>query len=55
MKYCAKKLAAALRKLEGAEFTANFIFLDPPTAMENLYLQTLQQLSQSRLVRSGKP
>ena len=45
-----EEIGRALRRLEGAEFTANFIFLDPPYAMEDLYLQTLQQLSQSRLV-----
>jgi 16S rRNA (guanine966-N2)-methyltransferase len=45
-----EEIDRALRRLEGAEFTANFIFLDPPYALEKLYLQTLQQLSQSRLL-----
>ena len=31
--------------------TADYIFLDPPYRMEKIYQQTLQQLSQSRLLR----
>ena len=45
-----EKIDRALRRLDDGKFIADFIFLDPPYAMEDLYLQTLQQLSQSRLV-----
>jgi 16S rRNA (guanine966-N2)-methyltransferase len=40
----------ALHQLEARNVTADFIFLDPPYRMEKIYLQTLQQLSQSRLL-----
>ena len=49
-----EEIGRVLRRLEDVEFTANFIFLDPPYAMEDLYLQTLQQVSQSRL-QVGQP
>lgn len=39
----------ALRQLEAGGVTADFIFLDPPYRLEKLYVETLQQLSQSRL------
>ena len=44
-------VACALRQLEARNVTADFIFLDPPYRMEKIYQQTLQQLSQSRLLR----
>jgi 16S rRNA (guanine966-N2)-methyltransferase len=44
-------VARALRHLEAKEVTADYIFLDPPYRMEKIYQQTLQQLSQSRLLR----
>ena len=37
----------ALRVLEARETAFDFIFLDPPYRMENIYVQTLQALSQS--------
>jgi 16S rRNA (guanine(966)-N(2))-methyltransferase RsmD len=45
-----EEIDRALCRLDGGKFTADFIFLDPPYLMEKLYLQTLQQLSQSRLL-----
>lgn len=44
-------VARALRHLEAKEVTADYIFLDPPYRLEKIYQQTLQQLSQSRLLR----
>ena len=44
-------LAHALRHLEARGVTADYIFLDPPYRLEKIYQQTLQQLSQSRLLR----
>jgi len=44
-------VSRALRHLEAKEVTADYIFLDPPYRMEKIYQQTLQQLSQSRLLR----
>lgn len=44
-----EEIDRALRRLDDGKFIADFIFLDPPYAIEKLYLQTLQQLSQSRL------
>jgi 16S rRNA (guanine966-N2)-methyltransferase len=44
------EVARALHQLEARNVTADFIFLDPPYRMEKMYLQTLQQLSQSRLL-----
>lgn len=41
----------ALRHLEAGNVAADFIFLDPPYRMEKVYQQTLQQLSQSGLLR----
>lgn len=41
----------ALGQLEAKNVTADFIFLDPPYRMEKIYQQTLQSLSQSRLLR----
>jgi 16S rRNA (guanine966-N2)-methyltransferase len=42
--------ARALRKLEARNFTADFIFLDPPYRMEKVYVQVLELISQSRLL-----
>jgi len=39
-----------LGKLEADGMKADFIYLDPPYRMEKTYLQTLQLLSQSRLL-----
>jgi 16S rRNA (guanine966-N2)-methyltransferase len=39
----------ALRKLEARSVAANFIFLDPPYNMEEVYGEVLQVLSQSSL------
>jgi 16S rRNA (guanine966-N2)-methyltransferase len=41
----------ALRELQDRDFTAHFIFLDPPYRMEKIYAQALQQLAQSRLLQ----
>jgi 16S rRNA (guanine966-N2)-methyltransferase len=41
----------ALGQLEAKNVAADFIFLDPPYRMEKIYQQTLQSLSQSRLLR----
>jgi 16S rRNA (guanine(966)-N(2))-methyltransferase RsmD len=43
----------ALRELQDQDkdFTAHFIFLDPPYRMEKIYAQALQQLAQSRLLQ----
>jgi 16S rRNA (guanine966-N2)-methyltransferase len=41
----------ALGQLEAKNVAADFIFLDPPYRMEKIYQQTLQCLSQSRLLR----
>ena len=41
----------ALGQLEEKNVAADFIFLDPPYRMEKIYQQTLQSLSQSRLLR----
>jgi len=43
----------ALRVLEARETAFDFIFLDPPYRMENIYAQTLQALSQSATVLKG--
>jgi 16S rRNA (guanine966-N2)-methyltransferase len=40
----------ALRTLEARNFTADFIFLDPPYRMEKVYLRVLELLSQSPLL-----
>jgi 16S rRNA (guanine966-N2)-methyltransferase len=45
-------VSRALRHLEAEEVTADYIFLDPPYRREKIYQQTLQQLSQSRLLRA---
>jgi 16S rRNA (guanine966-N2)-methyltransferase len=44
-------VAGGLHQLEARGVTADFIFLDPPYRMEKLYIQVLQQLSQSRLLK----
>jgi 16S rRNA (guanine966-N2)-methyltransferase len=41
----------ALRQFEAKNVTADFIFLDPPYRLENIYGQVLQLLSQSSLLR----
>lgn len=45
------EVARALRQLAARNLTADFIFLDPPYHMENIYQQTLQLLSQSPLLK----
>jgi 16S rRNA (guanine(966)-N(2))-methyltransferase RsmD len=45
-----EEVTRALRKLEAGGVTADFIFLDPPYRLEKIYRQTLQVLSQSRLL-----
>ena len=45
------EVTRALRQLAARNLTADFIFLDPPYHMENLYQQTLQLLSQSPLLK----
>ena len=45
--------ARALRTLAARNVTADFIFLDPPYRMENLYGHVIQMLSQSRLPAPG--
>ncbi len=40
----------ALRKLEGRNVRAHFIFLDPPYRLQKLYGEVLQHLSQSPLL-----
>jgi len=45
------EVTRALRQLAARNLTADFIFLDPPYRMENLYQQTLQLLSQSPLLK----
>ena len=40
-----------LRALESSSAVADFVFLDPPYAMEEAYLQTLEALSKSRLLK----
>jgi 16S rRNA (guanine966-N2)-methyltransferase len=42
----------ALRALESGGVVADFVFLDPPYEMEEAYRQTLQTLSNSRLVKA---
>ncbi len=43
-------VTCGLRNLEARNVIANFIFLDPPYRLERIYLETLQQLSESRLL-----
>jgi 16S rRNA (guanine966-N2)-methyltransferase len=43
-------VSRALGTLESRGVTADFIFLDPPYRLEELYLETLQQISLSRLL-----
>lgn len=45
------EVARALRKLAARNVIADFVFLDPPYRMEKIYPQTLQLLSQSRLLK----
>ena len=42
--------ARALRNLESRGVSADFVFLDPPYQMEQEYLKTLEELSQSSLL-----
>jgi len=42
----------ALRELDAAGIHADFIFFDPPYRMEEAYRQTLEELSESRLLKS---
>jgi 16S rRNA (guanine966-N2)-methyltransferase len=42
----------ALRALEPGDLVADFVFLDPPYDMEEAYRQTLQTLSESRMLKS---
>jgi 16S rRNA (guanine966-N2)-methyltransferase len=41
----------ALRQLEAAGGTADFVFLDPPYSMSDEYVRTLAALAESRLLR----
>ena len=41
----------ALRALESSGTIADFVFLDPPYGMEGVYRQTLETLSNSRLLK----
>lgn len=41
----------ALRDLEGLNFSQDFVFLDPPYRLEEIYPAVLRYLSTSRLVR----
>ena len=41
----------ALRNLEARDATGDFIFLDPPYRLQKIYQETLQQLSQSPLLK----
>ena len=43
----------ALRGLAEEEVAADFVFLDPPYRMEEIYGQTLQALEQTRLPKAG--
>jgi 16S rRNA (guanine966-N2)-methyltransferase len=43
----------ALRALDEEEVAADFIFLDPPYWMEEVYGQTLESLEESRLLKHG--
>jgi 16S rRNA (guanine966-N2)-methyltransferase len=45
-----EEVTRSLPKLAARKVTADFIFLDPPYRMERLYQQTLQALSQSKLL-----
>ena len=47
----ARDAAQALPKLEAGGAVADFIFIDPPYRMEKEYLQTLQVLAQSSLLK----
>jgi 16S rRNA (guanine966-N2)-methyltransferase len=44
-------LAKALRQLEAAGNTADFVFLDPPYSMQEEYVKTLSALAESKLLR----
>jgi 16S rRNA (guanine966-N2)-methyltransferase len=44
-------VAHALRKLAARNITVDFVFLDPPYRMEEIYSQTLKLLSQSPLLK----
>jgi 16S rRNA (guanine966-N2)-methyltransferase len=46
-------VSRALRRLETEGLVADFVFLDPPYRMEEVYRQTLEVLGQSRLVSAG--
>ena len=43
-------ITRALHKLEVGKVAVDFVFLDPPYRMENIYLRTLKLLSQSPLL-----
>jgi 16S rRNA (guanine966-N2)-methyltransferase len=43
-------ITRALHKLEAGKVAVDFVFLDPPYRMEEIYLRTLQLLSQSPLL-----
>lgn len=49
--HCADVLSA-LKKLETLEVAPDFIFIDPPYRMEQVYWQTLEALSSSRLLNN---
>jgi 16S rRNA (guanine(966)-N(2))-methyltransferase RsmD len=43
----------ALRNLKSPGVSADFVFLDPPYQMEQEYLKTFEELSQSSLLKPG--
>jgi len=49
-KVLAKNAVGALRELESSGVKADFVFLDPPYRMEEVYRQTLDLLSHSKLL-----
>jgi 16S rRNA (guanine966-N2)-methyltransferase len=49
----AQDAVRALRELEANGAVADFVFIDPPYAMEKAYRQTLETLSKSRLLKNG--
>jgi len=45
--------AKALRQLDAKGFTADYVFIDPPYALEEAYSETLFFLAESRILKSG--
>ncbi len=44
---------SALQKIGKRETPVDFVFVDPPYRLENAYRETLEDLSRSRLLRTG--